>query len=144
MNGEAARDMHSFMIAASPFMDPTAAHKDAVGDGRARSDAGTIANSFPRFLESANPMGVAHQIRVPCLILNTNDDPVCVARNLDDNAASLFANGANAKTVLLRYPHGGHCCFAAGWRAPRPFTFPRRLSSQVVVARAGGATTPTR
>ena len=33
---------------------------------------------------------------------------------------------------------------AAGWRAPRPFTFPRRLSSQVVVARAGGATTPTR
>ena len=29
-------------------------------------------------------------------------------------------------------------------RAPRPFTFPRRLSSQVVVARAGGATTPTR
>ena len=29
-------------------------------------------------------------------------------------------------------------------RAPRPFTFRRRLSSQVVVARAGGATTPTR
>ena len=84
-------------------------------------DAGTVANGFSRFLARSNPMGVAHRIAVPSLILNADDDPVCSTLNTDENAPALVGPDRDAcpKTVLLRYPRGGHCCFARGWRARR-------------------------
>ena len=35
-------------------------------------------------------------------------------RNTDENGPGLLEGGGCPRTVLLRYPGGGHCCFAAG------------------------------
>ena len=59
--------------------------------------------------------------KVPALIVNADDDPVVSARNVDDNAPQLLggsSSGSN-RMVLLRYPAGGHCCFARGLKAHR-------------------------
>ena len=66
-------------------------------------------------------MGVAHQIRIPSLILNADDDPICISLNTDENVPALVdsSKSCSSKTVLLRYKRGGHCCFARGWRAYR-------------------------
>lgn len=109
-----APDMHSFMAAASPF---SAARPASAAPSSA--DAGTVANGFAAFLAASNPMGVAHQIQVPALILNSDDDPICSAANTDDNLEPLIARGGCSKAVALVYPRGGHCCFASGWRAHR-------------------------
>lgn len=113
---ERASDMHSFMVAASPFA--VASGSDGGIGSPPTTDSGDIANAFARFLATSNPMGVAHQIAIPTLILNSDDDPVCAAANQDENAPGLLASGCD-RAVLLRLPKGGHCCFASGWRAER-------------------------
>jgi hypothetical protein len=40
-------------------------------------------------------------------------------RNTDENGPGLLEGGSCPRTVLLRYPGGGHCCFATGLRAER-------------------------
>ena len=42
---------------------------------------------------------------------------VCDVRNTDENGPGLLEGGGCPRTVLLRYPGGGHCCFATGLRA---------------------------
>lgn len=107
-----APDMHAFMVAASPFASSSPA--------AAGVDPGTIANGFSAFLGRTNPMGVAHKIAVPSLILNSDDDPVCAALNTEENGPALVGPSDSCpRTVLLRYRRGGHCCFARGWRARR-------------------------
>ena len=106
---EQAADMHTFMSAAALFAAP-------LGGGR---NSGSVANAFAAFLGASNPMGVAHRIQVPALIVNADDDPVVSPRNTDENAPQLLAGGSGARMVLLRYPAGGHCCFARGLRAKR-------------------------
>ena len=59
------------MVAASPF----ARHAAQWTPGGA-VDPGTQANGFAAYLAASNPMGVAHQIQVPTLIVNADDDPV--------------------------------------------------------------------
>lgn len=118
-----APDMHSFMVAAAPFADPHFASECAASSSRtadAPVDAGSIANGFARFLARTNPMGVAHQIQIPALILNADDDPICSPKNTDENLPALMdIPGSCPKTVALRFKQGGHCCFASGWRARR-------------------------
>lgn len=112
---ETAPTMHDFMVAAAPFAEPAGALTRG-----AAPDAGTVANGFAQFLARSNPMGVAHKISIPALIVNADDDPVCASANLDDNIPALLGVAASCeKTVLLRYPRGGHCCFARGMRAHR-------------------------
>jgi uncharacterized protein len=101
----AAPDMHSFMIEASPFSSPSTASGQIVAD------------AFADFLARSNPMGVAHRIEVPIVILNADDDPVCARRNTDESAGSLVRGMRRA--VLLRLPAGGHCTFAEGLSARR-------------------------
>jgi predicted alpha/beta-fold hydrolase len=112
---ESVENMHSFMVAASPFASASVAHG-------APRDAGVIANAFAEYLATSNPMGVAHKIQVPTLIINSDDDPICPSSNIDDNAPALLARPSGAscpRTMMLRYPRGGHCCFAAGMQARR-------------------------
>jgi len=108
----AARDMHSFMVACAPF---------ALSGGAAGGEAapGTPADAFAAFLARSNPMGTAHRVDVPSLILNADDDPICGAINVDENVPAIFAAGGCRRTVLLRYATGGHCCFAKGLRGRR-------------------------
>ena len=56
---------------------------------------------------------------MPALIVNADDDPVVSARNIDENAPQLLGGGSSSRMVLLRYPAGGHCCFARGLGAHR-------------------------
>ena len=90
-----ATSLHGFLAAAAPF-------------------AG--AATFGEYLLRSNPIGTAHDIRVPILILNADDDPICSSKNVDDHIA-LFRTHPTA--VLARMPRGGHCGFYAGrpWRA---------------------------
>lgn len=111
---QSATDMHAFQVAASPFAAPEA---EGAGHGEGTS-SGAVATGFAAFLAASNPMGVAHRITIPVLILNSDDDPVCDARNQDENVPPLLASGCE-RAVLLRLPKGGHCCFATGWRAKR-------------------------
>lgn len=87
--------------------------------GHQQLDGGATANAFARFLARSNPMGTAHQIDVPSLILNADDDPICGAINVDENVPSIMAGGGCPKAVLLQYAKGGHCCFAKGLGAQR-------------------------
>ena len=105
--------------------------------------AGTVANGFAAFLAASNPMGVAHHIQLPTLILNSDDDPICAVANTDDNLEPLVAQGGCSKTVALVYPRGGHCCFASGWRARR---FGDQLAADFLAAVAArdGATSDSR
>ena len=141
-----APDMHSFMVAASPFALWEARGNEgsgsgSVGVGSETGGAGAgaaVANAFAAFLAKTNPMGVAERIRVPGLIINADDDPVCAARNTEESGESLLATGATGRSgcptiVLLRYPRGGHCCFAEGWTARR---FGDRLAAGVLAALA--------
>ena len=117
-----AADMHAFMVAASPFAQPGGVGAAAAA-AAATETGGLVANSFATFLQRSNPMGVAHNIRVPALILNADDDPICAALNTDENNPRVGAGGvavpASPTAVLLRYRRGGHCSFARGWRAHR-------------------------
>ena len=109
-----APDMHSFMVAAAPFAQPPSQK-----GGTYEIDPGTIANAFGTFLLKSNPMGTAHRIQVPQLILNADDDPICDWRNTEENSQGLLHGTNCPRTVLLRFSQGGHCCFARGLRAHR-------------------------
>ena len=106
-----ATSLHGFLAAAAPF-------------------AG--AATFGEYLLRSNPIGTAHDIRVPILILNADDDPICSSKNVDDHIA-LFRTHPTA--VLARMPRGGHCGFYAGppWRAePRGHALGARFLAAVL------------
>ena len=66
------------------------------------------------YLARFNPMGVFDRISVPVLILNADDDPVCVIQNaLDHLDAIKRIPGA----LLVRTARGSHCAFFEGWTA---------------------------
>jgi hypothetical protein len=41
--------------------------------------------SLAEYHENTNPMGVAGDIAVPLLVINSDDDPICTPSNVDDN-----------------------------------------------------------
>ena len=93
-----ARTLHEFMVGAAPF-------------------AG--APTFGEYLLRSNPIGTAHNIRIPILILNADDDPVCSVRNVDDHI-NLYKSHPTA--VLCRVSRGGHCGnYASGFWSAVPW-----------------------
>ena len=57
-----------------------------------------------------NPMNVIKYIHEPCLFINTEDDPVCVKKNVDNAIAEgLLRNDMNAALAITKT--GSHCCF---------------------------------
>ena len=67
--------------------------------------------SLEEYHERTNPMGVAGDIAVPLLVINSDDDPICTPSNVDDN---LWCFEGNVERVLVRTPIGTHCCFYEG------------------------------
>ena len=71
------------------------------------------------FHQCTNPMAVARAVRVPLLILNAADDPVCVIENVDEHR-DLFA--AVPDSLLVLTARGSHCAFFEGSWRPRSWS----------------------
>ncbi len=102
--------------------------------------------AFAGFASSAdyhaatNPMLVADAIKVPILILNAADDPICTRANVDEHRG-LFTRVPESLLVLTR--RGSHCAFFEGhWR---PRSWAHRLIAEYLAAvhewRTAGAAT---
>lgn len=70
--------------------------------------------SVSDYLDRSNPMAVFDRIVVPVLILNADDDPVCVVENVLDH---LDAIKRIPDALLVRTSRGSHCAFFEGWMA---------------------------
>lgn len=84
--------------------------------------------SRSEYLARSNPMQVFNRITVPVMILNAEDDPVCVAQNALDH---LDAIKRIPDSLLVRTARGSHCAFFEGWAA-RPWA--HRLIAGYVAA----------
>ena len=66
------------------------------------------------YLAVTNPMVVAHDIRVPLLAINAEDDPICHVRVVEREGVTLIDSLRNGILVLTRY--GSHCAHIHGLR----------------------------
>jgi len=66
------------------------------------------------YYAGSNAMVVARGMKIPVLVINAKDDPVCVERNLHEQLDALTSL-ARVTVALTR--HGGHCGFYEGMRA---------------------------
>lgn len=64
--------------------------------------------SRDEFYLRSNPMEVAHQVRVPILVINAADDPLCVERNVHRHLDDMQQL---SRMTLAVTRHGGHCGF---------------------------------
>lgn len=69
--------------------------------------------SAAEFHRHTNPMVVAGDIRVPLLIVNAADDPVCTLENVREHR-ELVTSVTDCLLVLTA--RGSHCAFFEGWR----------------------------
>lgn len=67
------------------------------------------------YLRASNPMGVAHDVTVPMLVLNSADDPVCSIHMVERVRRSLIAALPCGMLAVSR--HGSHCAHQYGVRA---------------------------
>jgi predicted alpha/beta-fold hydrolase len=69
------------------------------------------------FNQYSNPMRVVAGIRIPLMVLNSRDDPICSGQNVDDNAHAIaeLEDG-----ILVMTSRGSHCAHFDGWAA-RPW-----------------------
>jgi predicted alpha/beta-fold hydrolase len=70
--------------------------------------------SYDEYLAGTNPVQLFGQIAVPVLVINADDDPVCVVENTLDHLG-VFQRTPDA--LLVRTKHGSHCGFFEGWTA---------------------------
>ncbi|HEY2394586.1 MAG TPA: alpha/beta fold hydrolase [Rudaea sp.] len=66
------------------------------------------------YLERSNPIEVMGNIAVPMMIINANDDPVCVDANAQEHVDELRRV---PDALLVRTARGSHCAFLEGWFA---------------------------
>lgn len=66
------------------------------------------------YLARSNPMAVFTTIAVPVMVINADDDPVCVAQNAEDHVDAIRRV---PDALLVRTPRGSHCAFLEGWTA---------------------------
>lgn len=71
-------------------------------------------DSPEHYAEHCNPAPVMHRIRVPLLVINADDDPVCVLQNVLEHEPLIQQM---EHTLLVRTQRGSHCAFYEGWRA---------------------------
>ncbi len=64
--------------------------------------------------QQCNPATVMSDIKVPLLVINADDDPVCVKQNVLEHQDKILSMD---KTLLVRTQRGSHCAFYEGWRA---------------------------
>lgn len=84
----------------------------------------------------SNPVLVFDKVAVPVMIINADDDPVCVAQNALDH---MEAVRRVPDALLVRTARGSHCAFFEGWMAR---SWANRLIADYLVAAHGlrGAT----
>ncbi|CAN7523134.1 alpha/beta fold hydrolase [Aquipseudomonas alcaligenes] len=66
------------------------------------------------FLDNCNPITVMDRITVPLLVLNAEDDPVCVLGNVRDHQQAM---ARMPRTLLAVTTRGSHCAYLAGLTA---------------------------
>jgi uncharacterized protein len=66
------------------------------------------------YLARCNPVLVFDQVAVPVMIINADDDPVCVAENTRDHVDAVRRI---PQALLVRTARGSHCAFFEGWGA---------------------------
>jgi uncharacterized protein len=66
------------------------------------------------YYENSNPIKVAHNIKTPLLIINSEDDPICVDQNVKENLHWLEKL---PHTTLVQTKRGSHIAFFEGIRA---------------------------
>ncbi|MEK6882339.1 MAG: alpha/beta hydrolase, partial [Nanoarchaeota archaeon] len=70
--------------------------------------------SKEEYYHYSNPIKVANLIQTPLLILNADDDPICVKLNVNENLHWLEGL---TKTILVKTKRGSHIAFFEGFRA---------------------------
>jgi predicted alpha/beta-fold hydrolase len=86
---------------------------------------------YAGYLRGSNPVLVMDQVAVPVMIINSLDDPVCVAANAADHVEAV--RGV-PDALLVRTAHGSHCAFFEGWS---PRSWANRLMAGYLLATAG-------
>lgn len=76
-----------------------------------------------------NPMVVARGVRVPILVLNAADDPVCVVENVRENVS--FVDTV-AESIIVLTARGSHCAFFE--RVLRPASWADRVIGEYLAA----------
>ncbi len=71
-------------------------------------------DSWQAYLDGCNPVALMERISVPLLVLNAEDDPVCVADNVRDHE---HAMARLPKTLLAVTSRGSHCAYLSGLTA---------------------------
>lgn len=66
------------------------------------------------FLDNCNPMSVMETVSIPLLVLNAEDDPVCVHDNVRDHQQAM---ACMPRTLLAVTSRGSHCAYLAGFTA---------------------------
>jgi predicted alpha/beta-fold hydrolase len=69
--------------------------------------------SHADFLQASNPMVVMKRISIPLLVLNAEDDPVCVIGNVREYESLVREL---PRTLLVVTRRGSHCAYFEGWR----------------------------
>lgn len=71
-------------------------------------------SSRDEYLARSNPMQVSEHIAVPVLVLNADDDPLCVLQNTLEHVDSVKQI---KDALLVRTTRGSHCAYFEGWLA---------------------------
>lgn len=66
------------------------------------------------YLSRSNPVLVFDAVSVPLMVLNADDDPVCVVENTLDHVDTIRAL---PNALLVRTARGSHCAYYEGWTA---------------------------
>lgn len=80
------------------------------------------------FSQYSNPMRVIDGIRIPLMVLNSRDDPICSSQNIDDHAHAITGLEGGILVVTAR---GSHCAHFEGWTG-RPWA--HKLMAQYLAA----------
>ncbi len=69
--------------------------------------------SYEHYLAVNNPVATAEFVdKVPGLVINSADDPLCTKANLDEWRGHIFEDDeACPYGILLETQYGSHCCF---------------------------------
>ena len=80
------------------------------------------------YLLGTNPVLVMDQVAVPVMIINSADDPVCVAANASDHVGAVRRV---PDALMVRTAHGSHCAFFEGWS---PVSWANQLMADYLLA----------
>jgi hypothetical protein len=97
-------------------------------------------SSHQAFLENCNPISVMKKVSIPLLVLNAEDDPVCVLDNVQDHQQAM---ASMPRTILAVTARGSHCAYLAGldaypWAHHLAAEFLQTLHAQAALAERTG------